>query len=64
MAIPPGSYLPSLEHRLSISEPDRAFATGDFGIAIVGFVLLVVWPAPPLVVVAFSAAAGTVMALV
>ena len=36
----------------------------DFGIALVGFVLLVVWRAPPLVVVAFCAAAGTAMALV
>ncbi|OKO73588.1 chromate transporter [Bradyrhizobium sp. NAS80.1] len=35
----------------------------DFGIALVGFVLLVVWRAPPLVVVAFSAAAGVVSAL-
>jgi chromate transporter len=34
----------------------------DFGIALVGFVLLVAWRAPPLVVVAFSAAAS--MALV
>jgi chromate transporter len=33
----------------------------DFGIALVGFVLLVAWRAPPLVVVAFSAAAGTAM---
>lgn len=30
----------------------------DFGIALVGFVLLVAWRTPPLVVVAFSAAAG------
>ncbi len=36
----------------------------DFGIALVGFVLLVAWRVPPLVVVAFSAAAGTVMAFV
>ncbi|MFD0614159.1 chromate efflux transporter [Bradyrhizobium sp. GCM10027634] len=36
----------------------------DFGIALVGFVLLVAWRAPPLIVVAFSAAAGTAMALV
>lgn len=36
----------------------------DFGVALVGFVLLVAWRAPPLVVVAFSAAAGTAMALV
>ncbi|MBR0916515.1 chromate efflux transporter [Bradyrhizobium japonicum] len=36
----------------------------DFGIALVGFVLLVAWRAPPLVVVAFSAAAGAVMALI
>ena len=36
----------------------------DFGIALVGFVLLIAWRAPPLVVVAFSAAAGTAMALV
>ncbi|WP_376708871.1 chromate efflux transporter, partial [Bradyrhizobium japonicum] len=36
----------------------------DFGIVLVGFVLLVAWRAPPLVVVAFSAAAGAVMALI
>jgi chromate transporter len=30
----------------------------DFGIALVGFVLLTVWRAPPLIVVAFSACAG------
>ncbi len=36
----------------------------DFGIALVGFVLLVAWRAPPLIVVAFSAAAGTALALV
>lgn len=35
----------------------------DFGVALVGFVLLVAWRAPPLIVVAFSAAAGTAMAL-
>jgi chromate transporter len=38
-------------------------APTDFGIALVGFVLLTVWRAPPLVVVAFSAAAGTALAL-
>jgi chromate transporter len=36
----------------------------DFGVALVGFVLLVAWRAPPLVVVAFSAAAGAAMALI
>jgi chromate transporter len=36
----------------------------DFGIALVGFVLLISWRAPPLIVVAFSAAAGMAMALV
>lgn len=35
----------------------------DLGVALVGFVLLVAWCAPPLVVVVFSAAAGTAMAL-
>lgn len=35
----------------------------DFGVALVGFVLLVAWRASPLIVVAFSAAAGTAMAL-
>jgi len=37
--------------------------THDFGIALVGFVLLAAWRAPPLLVVAFSAAAGTAMAM-
>jgi chromate transporter len=36
----------------------------DFAVALVGFVLLTAWRAPPLAVVAFSAAAGMVMALV
>ncbi|MBB4371612.1 chromate transporter [Bradyrhizobium sp. cir1] len=36
----------------------------DFGIALVGFVLLVAWRAPPLLVVAFSAAAGVATALI
>lgn len=36
---------------------------GDFGLALVGFVLLVVWHAPPLVVVAVSALGGMVLAL-
>ena len=31
---------------------------GDFGIALVGFVLLTAWQAPPLVVVAISALAA------
>jgi chromate transporter len=36
---------------------------GDFGLALVGFVLLVVWHAPPLVVVAVSALGGIALAL-
>lgn len=35
----------------------------DFGIALVGVVLLIAWRAPPLLVVAFSALAGVAMAL-
>jgi chromate transporter len=35
----------------------------DFGIALTGFVLLTVWRAPPLVVVAFSALAGVATAM-
>lgn len=35
--------------------------SGDFGVALVGFVLLTVWRAPPLIVVAFSALAGIVL---
>ena len=31
---------------------------GDFGIALVGFILLTVWRAPPLVVVLLSALGG------
>ncbi len=37
---------------------------GDFAVALVGFVLLTVWRAPPLLVVGFSAIAGIVFALV
>lgn len=36
---------------------------GDFGIALVGFVLLTAWQAPPLVVVAISALGGIALAL-
>lgn len=36
----------------------------DVGIALAGFVLLIVWRAPPLVVVIFTAAAGIAMTLV
>jgi len=36
---------------------------GDFGIALVGFVLLTVWKTPPLVVVAISALGGMALAL-
>jgi chromate transporter len=35
---------------------------GDFGIALVGFVLLTVWRAPPLVVVVVSALGGIALA--
>ena len=35
---------------------------GDFGIALVGFVLLTVWRAPPLVVVIVSALGGIAVA--
>jgi chromate transporter len=37
-------------------------APADFGIALIGFVLLIAWRAPPVMVVIFSAAAGTAMA--
>jgi len=37
---------------------------GDFGIAMVGFVLLTVWGAPPLVVVAISAMGGVLLAII
>jgi chromate transporter len=36
---------------------------GDFGVALVGFVLLTVWRAPPLLVVGVSALGGIVLAL-
>jgi chromate transporter len=36
---------------------------GDFGLALVGFVLLTVWQTPPLVVVAITALGGVVLAL-
>jgi chromate transporter len=37
-------------------------APGDFGITLVGFVLLTVWRAPPLLVVAISALGGVALA--
>jgi chromate transporter len=39
-------------------------APGDFGIALVGFVLLTVWRAPPLVVVVISALGGIALATI
>jgi chromate transporter len=39
-------------------------APGDFALALVGFVLLTVWRAPPLVVVAISALGGIGLALI
>jgi chromate transporter len=38
-------------------------SSGDFGVALVGFVLLTVWRAPPLLVVVVSAVGGVVLAL-
>jgi chromate transporter len=35
---------------------------GDVGIALVGFVLLVAWHVPPLMIVVLSASAGVAMA--
>ena len=37
--------------------------SGDFGVALVGFVLLAVWRAPPLLVVVVSAIGGIALAL-
>jgi len=39
-------------------------ASGDFAVALVGFVLLIAWRAPPLVVVLVSAGAGIALAMV
>src|SRR5262249_54874822 len=36
---------------------------GDFGLALIGFVLLTMWHAPPLLVVAVSAVGGIVLAI-
>jgi hypothetical protein len=47
---------------LSVFTPSVT-SPGDFGIVIVGFVLLTVWRAPPLVVVAVSALGGIGLAL-
>ena len=38
--------------------------SGDFGLALVGFVLLSAWRAPPLLVVIISALGGLILALV
>jgi chromate transporter len=39
-------------------------SSGDFAVALVGFVLLVAWRAPPLVVVLVSACGGIALALI
>jgi chromate transporter len=39
------------------------YTPGDFGIALVGFVLLTVWRAPPLLIVVVSALGGIALAL-
>ena len=44
------------------SGPASVKTPGDFGIALVGFVLLTVWRAPPLVVVVISAIGGIILA--
>ena len=36
---------------------------GDFGLALIGFVLLTVWQAPPLLVVVVTAVGGIVLAI-
>jgi chromate transporter len=36
--------------------------TGDFGVVLVGFVLLIAWRAPPILVVILSALGGMVLA--
>jgi len=36
---------------------------GDFGLALIGFVLLIVWQTPPLVVVIVSALGGMALGL-
>ncbi len=37
--------------------------TGDFGVALIGFILLTLWRAPPLLVVVLGAVAGVALAL-
>jgi chromate transporter len=37
--------------------------SGDFGVALLGFVLLIAWRTPPLIVVAISAAGGILLAM-
>jgi chromate transporter len=39
-------------------------SSGDFAIALVGFVLLMAWRAPPLIVVVVSALAGMALAVI
>jgi chromate transporter len=41
----------------------RHMVPGDFAVALVGFVLLTVWRAPPLLVVVVSALGGMVLPL-
>jgi chromate transporter len=38
--------------------------TGDFSVALIGFILLIMWRSPPLLVVVFGALAGIVLALI
>ena len=42
---------------------DLRWWSADFGLALVGFALLTVWQAPPLIVVAVTALGGVVLAL-
>jgi chromate transporter len=60
------SALPGLV-RLDVLLADRVGsvkAPGDFGLALVGFVLLTVWRLPPLVVVIVSAIGGAALSTI
>ena len=50
-------------HR-SDADSSSVKSPGDFGLAIVGFVLLTVWRLPPLVVVIVSAFGGAALSII
>jgi chromate transporter len=63
--MPAGGHLVAKTHSFAVTGPvwtSSVRTLGDFGIALVGFVPLAAWRAPPLLVVIISALGGILLA--